>query len=353
MQYFKLFLCITIFLLTWLMPPAYSEPINAEHYYLKANQYLIKGNIDSAIENYNLAIKYNPNVFKYHFELGFAYHNKEEFGKAIKEYKFALKFNFNDAETHYNLGTALLSKGDIDSAINEFKTTLKLNSKYVNAYVNLGTALAKQGKIDEALIYYQMAQKFSPNNNNLEENIRMTKEIKKYGKILVAPPPLPTATPFKTQIIKPTPTPAEMPTIIPKLIETPTPTFIHPSESPAPVIDSSPSPDIIPSSIPIEIPSPIVTDYSSPSPSPVTFWTSPWLAGGMSVVLPGSGSMYTGIRKKDYFGLTRGIGYGVLTGLCYWQMLESKNKGQDTTLWLIGIEIATLISTIDAFFSSQ
>lgn len=374
MQNIKITLLIII-IFTWTTSPFYAEPLNpadAGKYFIEANQCLMKGDTDGAITNYNEAIKYNPNIFEYHFGLGFAYHSKGDLDNAIKEYRLAAKLNSNNAELYYNLGTALLTKGDRKSAIGEFKKAIKLNPKYTNSYINIGDALVKEGNVNEALKYYQTAQKIAPGDKQITENIKIVKEIQKQPTPKPIPTPVKTPTPKPSPVkipvptpkptlkivIKPTPTPV-VPIKLPKA--TPTPSLkikpiIIPSETPSlePII----KPILIPSSTPtpVEItyqpsPTPIIMEILTPFPTTVSLWSSPWVPTGFSLVLPGAGQVYNG----DTFSIIRGIVYASATGICYWQALESANKGEDPTsriIWLGGIGLLTILAPVDAYFTN-
>lgn len=274
-QYLKIFLSIIIILIC-IIPPIYAAPIDpsqAKTYYLQANQYLVNGNYDEAIKNYTQAIKFNPNIFEYHFGLGFAYHSKGDLESAIKEYRTALKLNSNNAELHYNLGTALLNKGDKDAAIKELQIAVKLNPKYVDAYNNLGTAFLKSGKTNEALKYYQKSQKLLPNNEGIKKNIEIVKEIQK-KEITVPISPSLKPTPAKSPLItKATAIPTSVATPATKSTPIPTATLaikpiIVPSELPTP--ESTPTTVIMPT--PISTPEPTITPISTqeatPTPQP-------------------------------------------------------------------------------------
>ena len=59
-----------------------------------------------AIENYEKAIKVNPNQDNYYNNLGISLHNLKKYKEAIKNYEKAIKINPNDANYYYNLRLA-------------------------------------------------------------------------------------------------------------------------------------------------------------------------------------------------------------------------------------------------------
>ena len=68
---------------------------------------------DKAIEQYQIALRLNPNYVEAHNGLGVAYDNKGlTVDKAIVHYQIALRINPNYAETYNNLGIAYYNKED-------------------------------------------------------------------------------------------------------------------------------------------------------------------------------------------------------------------------------------------------
>ncbi|MEW6491631.1 MAG: tetratricopeptide repeat protein [Cyanobacteriota bacterium] len=67
-------------------------------YFYRANAYTDKGEYDRAIDDYNQALKLNPNLAEAYNNRGFAYSDKGEYDRAIDDYNQALKFNPNLAE---------------------------------------------------------------------------------------------------------------------------------------------------------------------------------------------------------------------------------------------------------------
>lgn len=78
-----------------------------------------------------------------------------------------------------------------------------------------------------------------------------------------------------------------------------------------------------------------------------SFWQSPLVPIGMSVIIPGSGQIYQG----GWFNITRGVLYLGILGIGWWQMFDNINNQNPamTNVWsgvLIGINI---LSPMDAW----
>jgi tetratricopeptide (TPR) repeat protein len=83
------------------------------------------------------------------YNLGNDLFRKGDLDTAIKEYEEALRINPNHANAHNNLGVALFRKGDLNTAIQEYREALLINPNHAMAFNNLGVALAQKKMQDE------------------------------------------------------------------------------------------------------------------------------------------------------------------------------------------------------------
>ena len=72
-----------------------------------------------------------------HYGLGFALLRKGRTSEAIDQYEQALRINPNYADAHSNLGAALAQMGRISEAIEQFKAALRINPNHADARNNL------------------------------------------------------------------------------------------------------------------------------------------------------------------------------------------------------------------------
>jgi tetratricopeptide (TPR) repeat protein len=70
--------------------------------------------------------------------------------KAIEQYQIALKLNPDNAKAHYNLGAAFFTKGLTDEAIKQYQLALKLNPDFADARKNLAIALKQRNSANKA-----------------------------------------------------------------------------------------------------------------------------------------------------------------------------------------------------------
>ena len=67
--------------------------VSANAIYNRGNNYYKKGELDKAINDYNEAIRINPQYFKAYSNRGIAYGMKGEFEKAINDFSEAIRIN--------------------------------------------------------------------------------------------------------------------------------------------------------------------------------------------------------------------------------------------------------------------
>ncbi|MDM3845745.1 MAG: tetratricopeptide repeat protein [Aphanizomenon gracile PMC638.10] len=122
------------------------------------------GDKQGAIDDYNLAIKINPNFAQAYNNRGVVRKDLGDKQGAIDDYNQAIKFNPNLADAYNNRGLVRYQLGDKPGAIDDYNLAIKFNPNLVQAYNNRGLVRAdlgdKQGAIDD----YNLAIKINPND---------------------------------------------------------------------------------------------------------------------------------------------------------------------------------------------
>ena len=95
--------------------------------------------------------------------LGVAYAGRRESDRAIENYDRALRLNPNNAAAFNNRGVAYLDKREYDRAIQDFDQAIKLDPNYALAFSNRGVAYAGKAEYDRAIENYRQARKLNPN----------------------------------------------------------------------------------------------------------------------------------------------------------------------------------------------
>jgi tetratricopeptide (TPR) repeat protein len=165
-------------------------------HFILGNTLLDKGNVDKAINQFELALQINPAFVKARINLGNALLQEGKVDEAVAHYQEALKNQPDLAVGHFNLGNALLQKGSVDEAINQFHRALEINPGYAEVRNNLGRTLCQKGRVDEGIIQFEQALQINPafvdarNNlgNAFMEKGRVDEAIACYKKVLALDP---------------------------------------------------------------------------------------------------------------------------------------------------------------------
>jgi lipoprotein NlpI len=119
--------------------------------------------MDRAMQEFNEAIRLNPNGAEAHAGRGAIYIIKRDTDHAMQDFNEAIRLNPNDAVAYTGRGLAYAANGDTDRAIRDFNEAIRLNPGNANAYTGRGNASAAKGDSDRAMQDYNEAIRLSPN----------------------------------------------------------------------------------------------------------------------------------------------------------------------------------------------
>ena len=103
--------------------------------------------------------------------MGNAFLLKGDIEKAIEHYRRTLKLPCDHAESHCNIGKALRRGGQIDEAIAEYREALTIRPDYADAHNNLANALRQKGDLAEAATHYDEALRDEPRSVLIANNL--------------------------------------------------------------------------------------------------------------------------------------------------------------------------------------
>jgi lipoprotein NlpI len=98
-----------------------SKEKQAQKHYMKGFDYHNQGLAEKAIEEYQQALKLNPNYIEAYMNIGAIYVDKKDYDQAIQQFKKAVELNYYYGKAHYNLGMVYLYKGEKEKAQEELK----------------------------------------------------------------------------------------------------------------------------------------------------------------------------------------------------------------------------------------
>jgi tetratricopeptide (TPR) repeat protein/S1-C subfamily serine protease len=105
------------------------------------------GDKQGAIDDFNQAIKFNPNLALAYYNRGIVRYELGDKQGAIDDFNQAIKINPNLAQAYYNRGNARDDLGDKQGAIDDYNQAIKFNPNLAQAYGN------------RAYVYYQLGDK--------------------------------------------------------------------------------------------------------------------------------------------------------------------------------------------------
>lgn len=132
-------------------------------YFNLANVQIKQGDRDGAIANYRKALEINHNHVDSLLNLGVAYASSNDtISDAIDCYRKILELNPSHPSAWNNLGNALKITGKEDEGIDCYRKAIQFNPDYSEAYYNLGISLKLKEKYDEAIACFSECIRLSP-----------------------------------------------------------------------------------------------------------------------------------------------------------------------------------------------
>jgi tetratricopeptide (TPR) repeat protein len=145
-----------------------SKP-RALDYYGRGNAWLAKQQYDSALADFNEAIRLEPTFRKAILARASLYATKEvkgqsakDYQKAIADYTEAIRLDAKDAEAYRGRGFVFTKIGDSDKAIADYTEAIRLDPKNAWAYVARGCMYAEKGDFDKCIADCTIAIQIDP-----------------------------------------------------------------------------------------------------------------------------------------------------------------------------------------------
>jgi tetratricopeptide (TPR) repeat protein len=147
------------------------KPDDADIYKYRGDAYSDKGRHDQAIADYDLAIKLKPDYADAYNNRGNAYSDKgrhdlaiADYDQAIAGYNQVIKLKPDDALAYNSRGNVYSNKGRLDQAIADYYQAIKLEPDDALAYINSGNAYHDKGELDRAIANFDHAIKLKPDD---------------------------------------------------------------------------------------------------------------------------------------------------------------------------------------------
>src|SRR5205809_4002161 len=105
-----------------------------------------------------------PAGAKPHFDYASALQKEGQLEKAVEQYGIALQFNPKDAKAHTSLAVALTGQSKFDPAVPHMETALRLEPNNGEFHLVYATLLQRIGHNDEAALHFEAATRLKPDS---------------------------------------------------------------------------------------------------------------------------------------------------------------------------------------------
>jgi tetratricopeptide (TPR) repeat protein len=143
-----------------------------------------------------------PPDFSFYRTRADGYIAKGDLDSAIADYNKAIELRSGEPSVYLNRGTAFLKKNNYDLSIVDFSKVIELNPKEPAAYLNRGNSYEKKGEIKKALDDYQKAVDLDGNNEAAKNSLQRLQA--EQAKLEPPKPKDPEPTPAAAEPAKPT-----------------------------------------------------------------------------------------------------------------------------------------------------
>ena len=140
-----------------------AKPGDWAKYVWRANVWLKRKELDTAIADYNEAIRLKPgSAGVAHQGRGRAWRDKKDYDKAIADCNEAMRLDPGHARAYYTRGVVWSDKKDYDKAIADYNEAIRLDPGFERAYNGRGNAWRAKKDYDKAIADYNEAIRLDP-----------------------------------------------------------------------------------------------------------------------------------------------------------------------------------------------
>jgi tetratricopeptide (TPR) repeat protein len=106
----------------------------------------------------------NPKKFRLHLENGIELLFKAQHEKALQEFELAVKYNPDSFEAYYYRGAAKQNLHNIEGALEDFLKSIELNPSFPESYFSIAQVYDNRNDKETACYYYLKAEEFGKPN---------------------------------------------------------------------------------------------------------------------------------------------------------------------------------------------
>ncbi|MEH2375996.1 tetratricopeptide repeat protein [Nostoc sp.] len=155
------------------------DPQNALAYNKRGDAYYRLGDYEQAQADSSQALLLNPQDTNAYFDRGFAFSELHKYKEAIADYNQAIKLNPKSAYAYYGRGLALTQLKDNKGAIRDFSKAIALKPRYTEAYLQRGILRRRLKQRLAAIQDFDTVIKINPSDAKAYYQRGLTKSINK------------------------------------------------------------------------------------------------------------------------------------------------------------------------------
>lgn len=129
---------------------------------ISGDQYYQKGDIEGAMQEYNLALRLDPQNVNVHNSMGVCCGVKEDLDEALSEFKTAMRLDPNEIMPIYNAGYVYMLKKEYTTALEYFHKAEKLDPEIYELAFQTGRAYLDTNAPRSAVKYLETATRLNP-----------------------------------------------------------------------------------------------------------------------------------------------------------------------------------------------
>ena len=137
---------------------------------------LDEGKFQDAVAEFQAAVHLNPQFDQAYDNLGIAYDHLGRLDDAIAAHRHALRLNPANPKIYNNLGNAYFKAHQLEDAIEAYRAALALNPHYLAVYNNLGAVYYQQGRREEARRIWEQALAIYPQAPSITQNLQLLRQ---------------------------------------------------------------------------------------------------------------------------------------------------------------------------------
>lgn len=150
------------------LPPQANQQAEADRLFGSAMQAQQRGDLATAIRDYQHLLQLNPKMADARVNLGAALAKSGRLDEAIVQYRLALQTMPDNAEIHMNLGLAFYKKNDLPDAVREFQAVQKQQPRNAQLAILLGDSEVRTGQAAEAASMLSGLEQGNESNQDFE-----------------------------------------------------------------------------------------------------------------------------------------------------------------------------------------